>query len=165
VVLKLAAVAYAELLRPLTYCHIAGLPYAALPLATATALHTMQSLVYPRKESKAYGTSAEVEGVYAKGDTAVMLDDLATTGGSKIEALAKLHAAGLLVTDVVVLVDRQSGARDELHAHGLHLHALYTIDELMQFYADAHCITAAEVANVQRFLRSQAVQPASSLGT
>ena len=51
--------------------------------------------------------------IYA-GETIVIIDDLATTGGSKFEAIEKLTSAGLIVKDVVVLIDRQSGAKESL---------------------------------------------------
>ena len=52
-------------------------------------------MIYPRKEAKSYGTGAEIEGGFAPGERAVVIDDLATTGGSKFEAIEKLAAAGL----------------------------------------------------------------------
>ncbi len=72
-------------------------------------------MIYPRKEVKTYGTKAEIEGEYHAGETVVVIDDLATTGGSKFEAIEKLTGAGLVVKDVVVLWtaigrDRVSGA-------------------------------------------------------
>ena len=57
----------------------------------------------------------------------MVLDDLITTGGSKIEAIAPLAEAGLVVKDVVVLVDREQGGAEELAARGLRLHAALTL--------------------------------------
>ncbi len=57
------------------------------------------------------------------GERVVVIDDLATTGGSKFEAIDKLTAAGLEVQDVVVLIDRQSGAAEALAQAGYRLHA------------------------------------------
>ena len=144
----------ADLLSGLTFDHIAALPYAALPIGTAVALRTGRSLIYPRKEVKAYGTRAAVEGVFQGGQTAVMLDDLATTGGSKLEAAEKLRAAGLKVHDVVVLIDRQSGARAELATHGLKLHAVFTLSELLDFWERIGAMDAAVVARTREFLRA-----------
>ena len=84
-------------------------------------------MIYPRKEAKSYGTKAEIEGEYHAGETVVVIDDLATTGGSKFEAIEKLTGAGLVVKDVVVLVDRQSGAKESLEQAGYPLHAVLTI--------------------------------------
>ena len=56
-----------------------------------------------------------------------MIDDLATTGESKFEAMDKLQAAGLEVQDVVVLIDRQSGAAQGLAERGCRLHAVFSL--------------------------------------
>ena len=113
------AQAYLPLLSKLKFSRLAGLPYAAIPIATAISLAGDYPMIYPRKEVKAYGTKAEIEGEYQAGETVVVIDDLATTGGSKFEAIEKLTGAGLVVRDVVVLVDRQSGARRVSGAGGL----------------------------------------------
>jgi uridine monophosphate synthetase len=105
------AQAYLPLIRNLSFDRIAALPYAAIPIATAISLAGSYPMIYPRKEAKAYGTKAEIEGEYHPGETALVIDDLATTGGSKFEAIEKLTGAGLVVKDVVVLIDRQSGQR------------------------------------------------------
>ena len=104
--------AYLPLLKELKFDRIAGLPYAAIPIATAISLAGNYPMIYPRKEVKPYGTKAEIEGEYHAGETVVVIDDLATTGGSKFEAIEKLTGVGLVVKDVVVLVDRQSGAKE-----------------------------------------------------
>src|SRR5690349_7110141 len=105
------AQAYLPILSNLQFSRIAGLPYAAIPIATAISLAGNYPMIYPRKEVKTYGTKAEIEGEYHAGETVVVIDDLATTGGSKFEAIEKLTGAGLDVKDVVVLVYHQPSAR------------------------------------------------------
>ena len=78
--------AYLPLLKDLKFDRIAGLPYAAIPIATAISLQGNYPMIYPRKEIKTYGTKAEIEGEYRAGETVVIIDDLATTGGSKIRS-------------------------------------------------------------------------------
>ena len=104
--LEQVGAAYLPILRKLHFERLAGLPYAAIPIATAISLTSGYPMIYPRKEAKQYGTKAEIEGEYHAGETVVVIDDLATTGDSKFEAIEKLTAAGLTVRDIVVLVDR-----------------------------------------------------------
>src|SRR5690606_9589821 len=111
-VLRRVAQAYAGKLAELQYDRIAGIPYAALPIATAIGLEMEQPLVYPRREAKAYGTRADIEGEYNPGETIAVIDDVTTTGDSKFEAIQKLESAGLVVRDIVVLIDRQQGASE-----------------------------------------------------
>ena len=119
------------LLAGLRYDRIAAIPYGGLPIGQAVALAAGSPLIYPRREAKDYGTKKLIEGKYASGETVVVLDDLVTTGGSKLEALTPLVEAGLLVKDVVVLVDREQGGKEELAAHGLRLHAALTLSQIL----------------------------------
>ena len=135
---------------------IAALPYAGMPLGTATSLYADKPMVYPRKSAKEYGTKAQVEGGFEVGQRAVMLDDLASDGGSKLEALEKLLAVGLVVQDVVVLVDRDGGARAALAAAGLGLHAVFGFRQLIAFWRAEDHITAVQADTVIAFLDAQA---------
>jgi len=132
--LEQVAAAYLPILQELTFDRLAALPYAAIPIATAISLQGGTPMIYPRKEVKDYGTKAEIEGEYHAGETVVVIDDLATTGGSKFEAIEKLTAAGLVVKDVVVLVDRQSGAKEALAEAGYTLHAVLTIGGMLEHW-------------------------------
>jgi uridine monophosphate synthetase len=145
--------AYLPLLANLKFDRIAALPYAAIPIATAIALQGDYPMIYPRKEAKEYGTRAEIEGEYLAGETVVLIDDLATTGGSKFEAIDKLKAAGLEVRDVVVLIDRESGARESLEAAGYHLHAVVTITRLLDYYGAAGKLSADTIKVSREFLK------------
>ncbi len=148
--------AYLPVLQGLTFDRIAGLPYAAIPIATAISLQGGYPMIYPRKEAKAYGTKAEIEGEYHAGETVVVIDDLATTGGSKFEAIEKLTAAGLKVQDVVVLVDRQSGAKEALQAAGFHLHAVLTITGLLDHWELTGGVEKDRIAATREFLKRSA---------
>jgi uridine monophosphate synthetase len=117
----------AEAVRRCPVDRIAGIPYAGLPLAVAASLAGGFPLVYPRREEKAYGTRRRVEGVFQPGERVVVIDDIVTDGASKLEAIAPLEAAGLVVEDLVVLIDREQGARERLLARGYRLHAVLTI--------------------------------------
>jgi uridine monophosphate synthetase len=151
--LKQIAQAYLPILRPLSFVRLAGLPYAAIPIATAISLAGNYPMIYPRKEAKSYGTKAEIEGEYHAGEIAVIIDDLATTGGSKFEAIEKLTGAGLVVKDVVVLVDRQSGAKESLDAAGFNLHAVLTISALLDYWESTGKVEKGKIAETRNFLK------------
>jgi uridine monophosphate synthetase len=147
------AQAYLPLLAGLQFSRIAGLPYAAIPIATAISLAGNYPMIYPRKEAKAYGTKAEIEGEYHPGETVVVIDDLATTGGSKFEAIEKLTGAGLLVKDVVVLIDRQSGAKESLAEAGYAMHAVLTISAMLDYWEEMGNVDKVNIQATREFLK------------
>jgi uridine monophosphate synthetase len=147
------AQAYLPLLSSLQFSRLAGLPYAAIPIATAISLAGNYPMIYPRKEVKTYGTKAQIEGEYHAGETVVVIDDLATTGGSKFEAIEKLTGAGLLVKDVVVLVDRQSGAQESLQQAGYSLHAVLTIAQLLEYWEETGKVERDKIEATREFLK------------
>jgi uridine monophosphate synthetase len=146
------AQAYLPILSNLQFSRLAGLPYAAIPIATAISLAGNYPMIYPRKEAKSYGTKAEIEGEYHAGETALVIDDLATTGASKFEAIEKLTAVGLVVKDVVVLVDRQSGAKESLAEAGLAMHAVLTISQLLEYWEKAGKVEKDKIEATRKFL-------------
>ena len=151
-ILQRVARAYADALRPLAFDRLAGIPYAGLPIATAIALEMNRPLIYPRREAKDYGTKAVIEGEFKAGETAIVIDDLATTGGAKIEAIQKLEAAGLKVQEVVVLLDREQGARETLAEAGYRLRAVVTLRQLLDEWRASEAITAEQYHTVLNFL-------------
>ncbi len=150
------AAAYVRILRLLAFDRLAALPYAALPIGAAISLQSGWPLIYPRKEVKDYGTRFEVEGAFHPGETAVVIDDLATTGGSKLEGIDRLAAAGLVVRDVVVLVDRESGAREALAAAGFRLHTVLSLTQLLDHWERNSSVLPEHVAATRRFLKHDA---------
>jgi uridine monophosphate synthetase len=145
--------AYLPLISKLSFDRIAGLPYAAIPIATAISIAGNYPMIYPRKEAKTYGTKAEIEGDYQAGETVVVIDDLATTGGSKFEAIEKLTGVGLVVKDIVVLVDRQSGAKESLEQAGFHFHAVLTIGQLLEYWEENGKVGKDKIEATREFLK------------
>jgi uridine monophosphate synthetase len=150
--LAVVADVLAELLGQVSFDRIAALPYAGLPIGTAVALRMDRPLVYPRGQAKTYGAKASIEGLFHAGERVVVLDDIATRGDAKLEALGPLADAGLVVSDVVVLVDREQGARKVLGERGLRLHAAVTLRELVVALAELGKIAASERDRVMAFL-------------
>ncbi|OQX29927.1 MAG: orotidine-5'-phosphate decarboxylase [Spirochaeta sp. LUC14_002_19_P3] len=150
--MQLCGRAYASLLSSLSYEHLAAIPVAALPLGAAAAMSAAASLIYPRMEQKFHGTGARVEGLWKPGDTAVLLDDLITTGGSKLEAAAILREAGLRVNDLAVLIERGRGGRAELEAAGIRLYAWADVEELLQAGLAAGFVNTEEAERARCFV-------------
>jgi uridine monophosphate synthetase len=150
------AQAYLPLISNLQFSRIAGLPYAAIPIATAISLAGNYPMIYPRKEVKTYGTKAEIEGEYHAGEIILVVDDLATTGGSKFEAIEKLTGVGLVVKDIVVLVDRQSGAKESLEQAGYAMHSVFSITQLLEYWEETGMVDKHKIAETRNFLQSAA---------
>lgn len=123
--------AFVKVLDGLEYDRIAGIPVAALPLATAVSLKTGKPMIYPRITMKAHGTGNKIEGEYNRGEKIVLLDDLITTGKSKVEAIEILREAGLIVEDLVVLLERGAQGRKDMSAADIRLHAYAHVSELL----------------------------------
>lgn len=150
--LSRVAEAYTRLLRGLKFDHLAALPYAALPIATAISLQTGRPMLYPRKETKNYGTRAQIEGVFQSGDVAVVIDDLISTGGSKFEGIQKLTSAGLVVGDVVVLIDRSPDGVQELARQGYRLHSVVSLAQLLDIYQESGKVPIEQIEAARAFL-------------
>ncbi len=137
----------------LQFDRIAGIPYAAISIATAVSLENDIPMIYPRKEQKGYGTKRKIEGVYTEGERILVYDDLITTGESKFEAIAPLEAVGLKVKDIVVLVDREQGGKNDLKAKGYDLHSVYTMSEILQTLVEHNKITEEQQKSILGYIK------------
>lgn len=144
--------AYSRLLSGLEYDRIAAIPYAAIPIASAVSLCTGRPMIYPRKEVKTYGIHRAIEGEFKIGERAVILDDLITTGASKLEVIQPLLSAGLKVHDIVVLIDRQGGGVEDLVRAGYRVHSVVTLTEMLQILTVHRLIEPAQAQMVRDWL-------------
>ena len=150
------AKAYRTILKGLDFNRIAALPYAALPIGTTISLQGNIPMIYPRKEVKEYGTKVPVEGDFEKGETIAVIDDLTTTGATKFESIEKLESVGLRVKDIIVLIDRESGAKELLAKDGYRLHTVFTLTDLVVELAAQGKISTELVGKVKNFIQESA---------
>lgn len=111
---------------------VAGMELGAVPLATAASLASGVPFLMVRKKPKGYGTNSQVEGVFDAGMRVVVVEDVTTSGGSSVEAVKVLRAAGLEVVRVVTVVDREAGAAKAFADLGVPFEALVTASELLK---------------------------------
>jgi len=150
--LRQAAAAYQEELGKLKFDLLAATPLAGLPLGTAVSLAMDIPLIYPRKTVKSYGTGNQIEGHFQVGQTAVVLDDLITSGDSLLEMISSLKSVGLQVRDALVLVDREQGGVQTLAEQGYQLHATLGMRHLLAILESHDRISAKKRANVLKAL-------------
>lgn len=132
--LEMIAAAFASRLGPDET--IAGVALGAVPLVAVTSVHADRPYVIVRKEQKEYGTGNRIEGQLDSGESVVVLEDVATTGTSALEAVRALREVGASVERVLVVVDREEGARTRLAEANVDLDALLTAEELLAARSD-----------------------------
>jgi orotate phosphoribosyltransferase len=115
---------------------IGGLTFGADPMAVATAFVSELkgkpiNAFSIRKTQKDHGIIRWVEGDMTPGQRVVIIDDVATTGGSTIKAIVRAGSEGLDVVKAVILVDRQEGGLENIRQHVHDVTAIITRDELI----------------------------------
>src|SRR5438034_5230805 len=111
---------------------LAGPELGAVALAASASLASGLPFVIVRKEAKGYGTSKQLEGAFEEGDLTCLVEDVVTSAGAALEAVAALREAGLRVRNAVCVVDREEGGVDALAREGVHLRALFRVPDLAE---------------------------------
>ena len=115
---------------------VGGLTLGADPVSYAIA-YASQLAKLPvraftvRKEAKSHGTGKVIEGAFEPGDRVVIIEDVITSGGSALRAVAVVRAAGAAILGVLAVVDREEGGRAAIEATGLEVVALVTGREIV----------------------------------
>ena len=113
---------------------VCGIPFGGLHLATAFSLRSRVPMIYVHPAKERNGNRVFVEGLCEAGEHVLLLDDLVTSGGGIVETGRFLSAnAGLKVRDVLVLLDRQEGAREQLKARGYNLISILGLETMLNY--------------------------------
>jgi orotate phosphoribosyltransferase len=109
---------------------LAGPELGAVPLAAAASMATRLPFVIVRKAAKDYGTANRLEGVYERGQRVCVVEDVVTSGGALLAAVAALREADLDVCAAICVVDREEGGASAIAAAGVPFHPLFTASDL-----------------------------------
>ncbi|MDQ3874776.1 MAG: orotate phosphoribosyltransferase [Actinomycetota bacterium] len=104
----------------------------AVSLAAAASLAAGIPFLIVRKEEKGHGTRNRLEGPFAPGERVCLVEDVVTSGGAALAAIAALRAAALDCRTAVCVVDREEGGAEQLGHHGVRLHPLFRAAELRE---------------------------------
>lgn len=141
-----------EKVADLEYDLVAGIPYTALPMASIFSVQTNLPMIYSRKEVKDYGTKNLIEGIFKEKDKVLIIDDLITDGASKFETFEKFENQGLVVEDVVVLIDREQGGKENLAAKNYTLHSVISIYEIIDRMKEKKLFDNSVYQEIKSFL-------------
>jgi orotate phosphoribosyltransferase len=108
---------------------IAGIPTAGMPFASVIAYHLKKPFIYIRSKVKLHGRERRIEGVIMPGNRVLLVDDLVTTGLSLRKAAKNMRAEGGVVSDALVMLDREEGGKERLLKDNIKLHYLLTASE------------------------------------
>lgn len=133
---------------------VAGVPVGGLLLASAYSLETNIPMIYARTRPEGTGKRG-IEGRFTPGDTALIIDDLITRGGSVLETAKLLEENGLKVKDVIVLVDREHGATERLRHQGYNLISILKLDVMLNHYMSRGLISEETYQTCAEYLRAK----------
>jgi orotate phosphoribosyltransferase len=143
-----------QLTSKLEFHLICGVPYTALPLATAISLEYNVPMLMRRKEIKNYGTKSSIEGVFNKEQTCLVVEDVISTGKSILETVIPLQQLGIIVKDICVVLNREQSGEKTMQAHGLFMHSLLNIYEVLQVLYEEQKIRQELFQDVMHFLKT-----------
>lgn len=134
---------------------VAGVPFGGLHVATAFSLTVKTPMIYIHPPAAA--KADVIEGLFVRGQTCLVIDDLITGGGSILQTAATLAEAGLVVRDAVTLIDRQEGGREALKAAGINLVSILTLDQIATYLMAAGHIEESAYRQTMNYLEARRV--------
>ncbi len=129
---------------------IVSVPTGGLVIASALAIETVKPLIYVRSKPKDYGTSKSVEGKIQEGMKVLMIDDVATTGGSVVNAIKSLKEENIAITDAYVIVNRMEGVDEALSELGVKMHSVLDILQITETLHEQNLVDGTVLEKVKQ---------------
>lgn len=134
---------------------VAGIPTAGIPFASLVAYHLKKPFLYIRPKTRLHGRERRIEGILMPGDRVLLVDDLITTGKSLRKAVAAIRAEGGVVTDAVVLVDREEGGKEKTAKDDVLLHYLLRASEAASTLYEMGVLTEDQLKIISRQVKKK----------
>jgi len=136
--------------------YLCSVPTSGLVYASALSYEIGKPLVYVRKEAKEHGTNKMIEGYLSPGARVMIIDDVATTGKSIVDAVEAIRSNGGVVEYALVLIDRLEGAKDALKARGVKLLSVTKMSEIVSILFDSGMLEENVLKAVQKQIKEKA---------
>jgi orotate phosphoribosyltransferase len=138
-----------------SFDRIAGVPLTGIIFASQVAYNLKKPFLYVRKGVRLHGRERRVEGILVSGDRVLLIDDLVTTGLTLRKAAEAVRAEGGVVTDAVVFLDREEGARQQLGKSGISLHSMLKISEIANVLYDSGVMDQESLKTILKQVKKQ----------
>jgi len=135
--------------------YLCSVPTSGLVYASALSYEIGKPLVYVRKEAKEHGTNKMIEGYLSPGAKVMIIDDVATTGKSIVDAVEAMRSNGGVVEHALVLIDRLEEAKDTLRAHNVKLLSVVKISEIVGILFDSGMLEENVLKAVQKQIKEK----------
>lgn len=142
--------------RDCQYDLVCGVPYTALPIATCLSLDHAIPMIMRRKEKKDYGTKQIIEGEFTKGQSVLIIEDVITTGSSIIETAEDITKSGLVVNDVIALIDREQGGKANL-SQNYRTHTVFSLSHILEILLHSGKLSDGELISAKKFLADKTI--------
>jgi orotate phosphoribosyltransferase len=134
---------------------ILGVPTAGVPFTTIVCQKLAIPMLYYRKERKEHGVRKKIEGKMEINDRILMIDDLITTGKSVIQAAQAAREQGGLVTELVVLLDREQGGREFILSNNIRPHVLFTVSDAFEWLNEVKLLNDGDYKVIMDYINEE----------
>jgi len=134
---------------------VAGIPTAGIPFASLVAYQLKKPFLYFRPKARLHGRERRIEGILMPGDRVLLVDDLITSGKSLRRAVVAIRAEGGVVTDAVVLVDREEGGKEKMAKDDVSLHYLLRASEAASTLYEMGVLTDDQLKIISRQVKKK----------
>ena len=138
-----------------SFDRIAAVPTAGMAFAAVIAYDFKKPFLYTRPKIKTHGRERRIEGILMPGDRVLIVDDLITTGKSLIQALTAIRAEGGVVSDSIVLVNREEGGKEKLASRNVALHYLLDASEAADKLFEVGAITEEQLETIMKQVKKE----------
>ena len=134
---------------------ILGVPTAGVPFTTIVCQKLAVPMLYYRKDIKEHGARKKIEGKMELNDRILVIDDLITTGKSVIQAAEAGREQGGMVTELVVLLDREQGGQESLLNNNIRPHVLFNVSDAFKWLNEVNMLNDGDYKVIMDYIKSE----------
>lgn len=136
---------------------VCGVPYGSLPLACAYSYYTNTPMIMPRTHAKSHGSKVLIEGVFQKGQSCLLIEDMISTGKSVIATIQQLSDAGIIVTDVLACASWGIGGVERIHKLNVNCKVLLDMRSVVDYLYTQATLSTEQHASIRSWINQNRV--------